>query len=71
MRRIEALSTKHIFINTHNCKACWKCYEACKRNVIGRVNLFFHKHAKINNADKCTGCLLCIKVCSHNAIIQL
>jgi NAD-dependent dihydropyrimidine dehydrogenase PreA subunit len=71
MKRQKGPSTRYILIDTHKCEACWKCYETCKRNVIGRVNLFFHKHAKIDNAEKCTGCLLCVKACRFNAIFQL
>ena len=56
-------------INTKNCTACWKCLEACKNNVIGRINLPWHKHAKIIHADNCTACLRCVKVCESDAVV--
>ena len=41
--------TQFIKINTHNCKACWKCIANCPQNVIGKINIIIHKHAVIKN----------------------
>lgn len=63
--------TKFISINTELCKACWKCFESCPKKVIGKISVFFHKHAKLSNPDKCTGCLKCLNTCEYKAIISL
>lgn len=61
--------TDHILINTKSCDACGKCIEACPKEVLGKVNIIFHKHAHINEAKQCIGCLKCVKACPQNAII--
>ena len=64
-------NTKYIQLDTRKCEACWKCIEACSNNVIGCVNLPWHKHALIIKSDKCTGCSKCIKACEFNAILKV
>jgi NAD-dependent dihydropyrimidine dehydrogenase PreA subunit len=61
--------TKYITLNTRKCKACWECVESCPNNVIGRINLPFHKHARISEPENCKGCLRCVEVCLQQAII--
>jgi 2-oxoglutarate ferredoxin oxidoreductase subunit delta len=69
MRRAHNRNHKDfIIINTHLCKACWKCVQACEKNVIGKVDFFFHKHSIVRNSEYCVGCRKCMKVCSENAI---
>ena len=68
--RREYASTAYVQLNTRKCKACWKCLEICSNNVIGRVNLPLHKHARIINESNCKGCLKCVKVCESNALSQ-
>lgn len=63
--------TKYILLDTRKCEACWKCIEVCPNNVIGRVNLPWHKHALIIKSDNCTGCTKCVKVCEFNAITKV
>jgi ferredoxin len=64
-------TTKYIQLNTRKCKACWKCVEICDKNVIGRINLPWHKHAVIVRSNNCAGCLKCMKACEHNAISKI
>ena len=64
-------TTKYIQLDTGKCEACWKCVEACDNNVMGRVNLPWHKHAIIVRSNNCTGCLKCMKICVHNAISKI
>jgi 2-oxoglutarate ferredoxin oxidoreductase subunit delta len=59
--------TQFIKLDTGKCKACWKCIESCNKKVIGKIDFLGHRHAKINNADKCAGCLKCLKVCIYGA----
>jgi uncharacterized Fe-S center protein len=49
-------ATAFISINTRLCQACWDCVEACPNGVLGKVNVLFHKHVRIENTDKCRGC---------------
>ena len=60
--------TAHIQLDPHKCKACWECIEACPKQVLGKIDLPFHKHAKIVNPDVCIGCKKCVKACLHGAI---
>ncbi len=61
--------TLYIRLDTSRCKACWDCVEACPRDVIGKIDLRFHRHARIDRADNCKGCLLCLNACSYQAIL--
>ena len=57
--------TKYICADTSKCKACWDCIDECKYGVLGKVNVWFHKHVVIINAEKCRGCKSCIDVCPN------
>jgi NAD-dependent dihydropyrimidine dehydrogenase PreA subunit len=61
-------TTMHISLNTHLCRACWKCVESCPKGVLGKVDFLFHKHARIDKPDECKGCLKCVKACPEQAI---
>jgi uncharacterized Fe-S center protein len=61
-------ATAYIFLNSRLCQACWECIESCPNGVIGKINLPFHRHARIDNAGKCTGCQKCVEACSQQAI---
>jgi ferredoxin len=63
--------TNYILLDSRKCEACWKCMEVCPNNVIGRVNLPWHKHALIIKRDNCIGCSKCIKACKFNAITKV
>ena len=67
----EYARTKYIQLDTRKCKACWKCLDICPNNVIDRINLPFHKHARINNSIYCKGCLKCLNVCESNALSKV
>ena len=61
-------STEYIKLDTHLCKACWECIEACPEGVIGKAGFWFHKHARIVHSEKCKGCQKCVNACSQQAI---
>lgn len=63
--------TNYIQLDTRKCEACWKCMEVCPNNVMGRVNLPWHKHALLIKSDNCSGCSKCIKACKFNAITKV
>ena len=62
--------TTFIQLDTKKCKACWEWLTECKNNVIGRINLPWHKHSKFVNSKDCTGCLKCINVCESGALTR-
>ncbi len=61
--------TLYIRLDTSRCKACWDCVEACPQGVLGKVDFRFHRHAHIDRAENCEGCLLCVDACTHQAIL--
>ena len=63
----EHARTAHIQLDTRRCKACWKCINTCPNKVIGKINFLGHRHARINEPDKCSGCLKCLKICEYSA----
>jgi 2-oxoglutarate ferredoxin oxidoreductase subunit delta len=63
--------TKFVRLDTQKCQACWKCLEACKNGVIGKIDLIIHKHAILRNPESCKGCLKCVKVCEYGAYTRI
>ncbi|MGA2298741.1 MAG: 4Fe-4S binding protein [FCB group bacterium] len=61
------VQTEFIQLDRHKCQACWKCLENCPQNLIGKVDVFGHKHARINEPEKCDGCLICMEICESGA----
>jgi NAD-dependent dihydropyrimidine dehydrogenase PreA subunit len=68
--RSRRRETGFIALDTHTCDACWECVEACPSQVLGKVSLLLHKHAKIAEPDACIGCLKCVKVCETGALAR-
>jgi len=71
MRHKSHCETKYIRLNTRLCVACWACVESCSHDVIGRVNILFHRHARIDKTGECKGRLKCVKACQHKAITSI
>lgn len=65
--RNKAFRTPYMHVNSGLCKACWKCMEACPKQVIGKIGFLWHKHIIIQNPENCTGCLKCLKSCPQHA----
>jgi 2-oxoglutarate ferredoxin oxidoreductase subunit delta len=63
--------TNHICIDTRLCEACWTCIEICPNDVLGKIDLKFHRHARIDAAERCTGCAKCVQACPHGAISRI
>jgi len=63
--------TAHIILYTNRCADCGKCAKSCQNGVLGRVDIFVHKHAHVERADLCVGCLKCAKVCPQKAIVSV
>ena len=68
MSKHNQIETNYIQLYKKNCKACWKCIGNCPQKVIGKIDIFFHKHSRINNPEECNGCLKCVKICEYDAI---
>jgi 2-oxoglutarate ferredoxin oxidoreductase subunit delta len=64
-------ATDFITLDTGACEACWECVEACPNEVLGRVSMLFHKHAKVVDSAACTGCLKCVRVCEAGALTRV
>lgn len=63
----DTTQTAFVCLDTRKCQACWKCIAACPEQVIGKVDLPWHKHALVNQSNRCSGCLKCVKVCEFGA----
>jgi NAD-dependent dihydropyrimidine dehydrogenase PreA subunit len=59
--------TAFVLLDTQKCKACWKCIDNCPNQVINKIDLPWHKHARIAEPDACIGCLNCVDICQYNA----
>lgn len=64
-------NTAFVLIDTKKCEACWKCLEVCPKNMIGRINLPWHKHIRFVNGNACIGCMKCVKICKTGAITKI
>ncbi len=64
-------STEFIRFDPHDCIACWRCVEACPKQVIGKVRLLWHKHAVLKQRDNCIGCGKCVRICPENRFTKL
>ena len=63
-------ATRYVKIDARKCKACWKCVDECPRQVIGKIDLWFHKHVVFRHSDACVGCRKCIETCPHGAYVE-
>jgi len=64
----DSRHTRFIAVDTHACKACRTCVNACTHNVLGMVHFLWHKHVRIDKPDACSGCRRCVGICPHGAI---
>lgn len=62
---MKKLLTDYVAINPSRCVACWKCVEQCPKNVVGKIEILWHRHVVFRNPDACIGCRKCIKTCPH------
>lgn len=60
--------TAFITLHTGACHACGACIATCARRALGLVNVFNHRHAHVDAAARCVGCLRCVNRCLWQAI---
>lgn len=60
--------TDFIRLDTQHCDACWDCIEVCPRLVLGKIDVIWHRHVIIRNAEACNGCKKCVRACETGAI---
>lgn len=60
--------THFVEIDTHHCDACWECIAVCPTTVLGKVDIFFHRHVRIDQPEACNGCKRCVRACPQQAI---
>lgn len=64
-KRSSNKCTRHIYLDTSKCQACWDCIDQCKFGTLGKLDVWFHKHVVVRNPENCTGCKVCITVCQN------
>jgi len=60
--------TDFIRLDIQRCEACWNCIEVCPKQVLGKIDLIWHRHAIIRNAEACNGCKKCVRTCENEAL---
>ncbi|MCX6064716.1 MAG: 4Fe-4S binding protein [Chloroflexi bacterium] len=70
-RTIQQTQTKFIRLSANRCKGCWKCIEACPKQVLGKIRKGPHRRVQIEISDNCTGCKKCVNVCKYDALEYL
>lgn len=62
------VASSYVALDRSRCDACWKCIAVCPESVLGKVDMWLHRHAVVSAGDRCLGCGLCIKVCATGAL---
>jgi len=62
------VASAFVDLDRSRCRACWECAAVCPEGVIGKMEVWRHRHAVINAGDRCKGCLRCVKVCTTAAL---
>ena len=69
--QLTKIHTPYIWADSRRCKGCWRCIDACPKQVIGKISFLWHKHIIFINSENCTGCKKCIKTCPHGVFFNL
>jgi ferredoxin len=60
--------TAFIRLDSRRCDACWECIAVCPKQVLGKIDVFWHRHVTIRQAEACNGCRKCVRACESGAI---
>jgi ferredoxin len=61
-------ATPFVALDRSRCTACWDCIAVCPESVLGKIDVWLHRHAVVRDGDRCTGCRRCIKACAAGAL---
>lgn len=61
-------TTPYISLDRHRCRGCKACVAACPKEVLGMIDLPFHRHAIITHPERCIGCKKCVQTCPEHAL---
>jgi 2-oxoglutarate ferredoxin oxidoreductase subunit delta len=61
-------ATPFVALARSRCEACWECVAVCPESVLGKIDVWIHRHAVVRDGDRCQGCRRCIKVCAAGAL---
>lgn len=67
-RRGGSATTPFVTLDRSRCDACWECIAVCPESVLGKVDVWHHRHAVVRAGDRCQGCGRCIKACTAGAL---
>jgi Fe-S-cluster-containing hydrogenase component 2 len=71
VRRTRRRETKFVRLEARRCTACWECLAVCPEQVLGKVDLGWHRHVRIRDAQACNGCKKCVRVCDPGALMYI
>jgi NAD-dependent dihydropyrimidine dehydrogenase PreA subunit len=61
-------ASPHVRLDRTLCEACWECIAVCPQSVLGKLEMWRHRHAVVSAGERCTGCGRCIRVCPAGAL---
>jgi 2-oxoglutarate ferredoxin oxidoreductase subunit delta len=61
-------ATPFVRLDRSRCEACWECIAVCPESVLGKIDVWLHRHAVVRDGDRCQGCRRCVKVCAAGAL---
>jgi Fe-S-cluster-containing hydrogenase component 2 len=67
-RRPRRVESPFVTLDRSRCTACWECIPVCPESVLGKIDVWLHRHAVVRAGDRCLGCRRCIKVCAAGAL---
>jgi len=62
------VASPFITLDRSRCEACWECVAACPESVLGKIDVWFHRHSVVNAGDRCVGCGRCVTACTAGAL---
>jgi NAD-dependent dihydropyrimidine dehydrogenase PreA subunit len=70
-RRHRRGASPFVALDRSRCEACWECIAVCPQAVIGKIDMWRHRHAVVRAGDRCLGCGRCVKVCAAGALTKV
>jgi NAD-dependent dihydropyrimidine dehydrogenase PreA subunit len=70
LEKLNKIKTEYVWVNPQNCIVCWKCIDACPKQVLGKAGFLWHRHVVVKNAGDCMGCKGCIEACPNGVFTE-